>query len=160
MDLTLIQGAISGMKTASDIAKAILELKSMTDVQGKVIELQSAILSAQSSALSANVDQAAMAEEIRQLRERIEALARWGEERKRYRLVRPFDGAVVYGLRASMADGDPPHWICTKCYEDGRKVILNPKENPKGSSLLSCPTCKAEIVTPWRNAPEPAYAAD
>lgn len=69
MDMTLIQGTISGLKTAADIAKSLMELKSISDVQAKVIELQSAILAAQSSALSANADQAAMVDEIRALKE-------------------------------------------------------------------------------------------
>ena len=67
MDMSLIQGTISGLKIASDIAKSFLELKSISDVQGKVIELQSAILSAQSSALDANAAQSAMIDEIRAL---------------------------------------------------------------------------------------------
>ena len=47
MDLSLIKGTITGLKSASDIAKGFLELKSIADVQAKVIELQSVILSAQ-----------------------------------------------------------------------------------------------------------------
>lgn len=42
MDVSLISGAVTSLKTAFDIAKEISDLKSMTDVQGKVIELQQA----------------------------------------------------------------------------------------------------------------------
>ena len=52
MQMTL-QGAVLSLKAASDIAKGFLHLNSLADVQGKVIELQEAILAAQSSALTA-----------------------------------------------------------------------------------------------------------
>ena len=77
MDLSLIQGTITGLKVASDIAKGFLEIKSMAEVQGKVIELQSSILSAQSNALAANADQASMADEIRKLRDQLAQLQAW-----------------------------------------------------------------------------------
>jgi hypothetical protein len=158
MDLTLIQGAISGLKTASDIAKGMMDLKSIADVQTRVIDLQSAILNAQSAALSANADQAAMADDIRALKDEIERLKRWEIERTRYRLMKPFEGAVAYGLRESKRDGDPAHWLCTNCFEGSRKVILNLKENSKGWSMLACPVCKGELQSPWRGPIEPTYA--
>ena len=83
MDLSLIQGTITGLKLAGDIAKGFMELKSMAEVQGKMIELQSAILSAQSSALSANADQAAMVDEIRLLKEEIARVKAWEAQKQR-----------------------------------------------------------------------------
>ena len=98
MDMSLIQGTISGLKIAGDIAKGFLELKSIADVQEKVIELQSAILSAQSSALSANADQAAMADEIRKLKEEISRVKAWESKKLRYKLHSPWAGAMASRL--------------------------------------------------------------
>ena len=123
MDLTLIQGTISGLKLAGDIAKGFLELKSIADVQGKVIELQSAILSAQSSALAANADQAAVVQEVRNLKEDIARMKAWEEQKQRYKLTSPWQGCVVYALKEKCSGAEPPHWICTKCYEDGVKSV-------------------------------------
>ena len=85
-DLALIQSAISGLKTAGDIAKSFLELKSIADIQGKVIELQSAILAAQSSALAAQSDQASMAQRIRDLEEEVARVKEWAKQKQRYAL--------------------------------------------------------------------------
>lgn len=128
MDMSLIQGTITGLKTASNIAKSFLELKSISDVQGKVIDLQSAILSAQSSALAANSDQAAMAEQIRALKEEMARVKAWETEKQRYKLVALWTGSLAYALKESMKKSEPPHYICTKCYEDGRMSILNQKK--------------------------------
>ena len=161
MDMSLIQGTISGLKVAGDIAKSLYDLKSISDIQGKVIELQRAILSAQSSALAANADQTAMIEQIRDLKEEIAHMKAWEEEKKRYKLVSQFGRAVVYGLKKSCSTSEPPHWICTKCYEDGRKSILNPVfDKAQGGESLICPACKSAINTGYSYAPPPEYVPD
>ena len=159
MDLTLIQGTISGLKLAGDIAKGFLELKSLTDVQGKVIELQSAILSAQGSALAANADQAAMVQEVRNLKEDIARIKAWEEQKQRYKLASPWQGCVVYALKQQCSGTEPPHWICTKCYEDGRKSILNPIKGD-GWYRFCCPVCKSEVQSPYRSAAQAEYTND
>lgn len=158
MDMTLIQGTISGLKTAADIAKSLMELKSMADVQAKVIELQSAILSAQSSALSANADQASMVEEIRALKEEIARVKAWEAQKQRYKLTPFGDGAgVVYALKKTMCDSEPPHWLCTKCYEEGKRMILQPS-SVNGFAHLVCPSCNLDIPAHLRRLGPPEYA--
>jgi len=160
MDMSLIQGTITGLKTASDIAKSFLELKSIADVQTKVIELQSAILSAQSSALAANSDQAAMVEQIRTLKEEIASVKAWETQKQRYKLVTPWSAGVAYALKQSMSDSEPPHLLCTNCYENGRKSILNPISDSNAFISYVCPVCKSQIPTGYRGSPKPEYAQD
>jgi len=161
VDLHMIQGTISSLKFAGDVAKSLLELKTLGDVQGKVIELQSAILSAQSSALSANAEQSAMVEEIRKLKEEIASVKAWESEKQRYKLANQWEaGGVAYALKETMANGEPPHLICTKCYQDSKKSILNPISGDKGFISYCCPVCKAQIPTGWRGGVKPEYASD
>ena len=159
MDMTLIQGTISGLKLAGDIAQGFLKLNTLTEVQGKVIELQSAILSAQSSALSANADQAAMIDEIRLLKEEIARVKAWETQKQRYQLEAIWDrAALVYALKKSVSGSEPPHWICTKCYEDGLRMILQPRKGKDGFGVLACPTCKSELHSRYRDAGQPSYS--
>ncbi len=161
MDMGLITGTITSLRFAGDIAKSFLSLQSMTEVQGKVIELQSAILSAQGSAMEANSQQMTMVEEIRTLQSQIESMKGWREETKRYKLVEPWgNGSLVYALRDAAKASDPAHYICTKCFEDGRKSLLNPQENAKGWCVFRCPHCKSEVLNGYRNASTAEYAAD
>jgi hypothetical protein len=159
MDMSLIQGTTSGLKIAGDIAKSFLELKSISDVQGKVIELQSAILSAQGSALSANADQAAMVEEIRTLKEEISRVKAWETKKQRYKLHTPWPGAVVYALKESMSQGEPPHWICTQCYENGRASILNYQTSSSGAGGYFCP-CGLKVHSAYHGSVECQYVPD
>ena len=159
MDMAMIQGTISGLKVAGDIAKGLLELKSISDVQGKVIELQSAILSAQSSALAANADQAAMVDEVRQLKEEVARVKAWEAQKQRYQLEAIWESAaLVYALKKSMSGTEPPHWICTKCYEDGVRMILQPRKGKDGFGVLACPTCKSELHSRYRDTGQPSYS--
>lgn len=160
MNMQMIQGTIASLKFAGDVAKSLLELKTLGDVQGKVIELQSAILSAQSSALSANAEQSAMVEEVRKLKEEIASVKAWESQKQRYKLTNPWSGGVAYALKEAMANGEPPHLLCTKCYEDGKKSILNPSKDANGFEIFACPVCKSQIPTGYRGGSKPQYAAD
>jgi hypothetical protein len=141
MDMALITGTISGLKTASDITKSLLEIKKINDIAEKVTELQSVILSAQSSAIEANSAQFAMIEEMRTLKEEMARMKAWDIEKQRYNLTSPWPGTVVYSLKESMSAGEPPHWICTNCYNDGAKSILIQQQEGNSIVSFSCPKC-------------------
>lgn len=145
MDYSLIQGTITSLKTASDLARGFLDLKSMSDVQAKVIELQSIILSAQSSALAANSEQASMEETIRELKQRISAIEAWAREKERYALLALEPGIYVYALKESAANGEPPHWVCAHCFNLGSRFLLQNQGDFYGASEHECPSCKAKI---------------
>lgn len=159
-DIALIQSAITGLKTAADIAKGILDLKTMAEVQGKIIELQAAILSAQSSALAAQSDQFAMVEEIRALKEEIARVKAWEEQKQRYALYEVRSNRFVYLLKESRKGTEPPHWICAKCYEDGRKSVLQFQGTYfVDTHCLTCHLCKNTIPM-HEGIPELKYFPD
>ena len=159
MDMTLIQSAITGLKTASDIAIGLGKLNTLAQVQEKSFELGQIIVAAQAATFSAQSAQSSMVEEIRALKEEIASVKAWETQKQRYKLANPWDGAVVYSLKESMANGEPAHWICTSCYEDGRKSILNQIKTKDNWFLLVCPVCNSQIQSPWRNAAHPVYAS-
>lgn len=160
MVMPIIQGTITSLKAAGDIINGMLELKTLSEVQGKIIDLQRAILDAQSSALSANADQSEMVEEISALKKEISDIKAWETQKKRYKLVAPWDGALVYALKETMSKSEPPHWICTKCYEDGRKSILNPEQNERRRYVFICPVCGAKAQSPYTSAMKQEYVSE
>ncbi len=147
VDMLTLQGLIAGLKTAGDVAKGILDMKSLADVQGKVIELQSTILTAQSSALTAQSEQSSMVQRIRDLEEDIARIKAWEETKQRYQLISPWNGCHVYALKESSKGAEPPHWICAQCYEDGRKSILHDATRREGRihRTVKCSHCHLEI---------------
>lgn len=67
VDISAIAGMVSALKGASDISKAMLDIRDAAAMQSTVIQLQGKILDAQSSAFAAN-------EERQQLLQKIDAL--------------------------------------------------------------------------------------
>ena len=158
MDLLAIQAAITSLKSATDISKRILEIKSNSEVQAKVIELQAALLEAQGSAISATTAQFELQEKNRSLEERLRAANEWGDQESRYSLVCPWQNAAqVYALKRSASDGEEPHFLCANCFHNRKRVILNPLKR-SGWILLACPSCKATAETGYRGIGSPKYA--
>ena len=102
MDLTAIQAAIASLKTAADLSKSILEIKSMAEVQSKAISLQGALLEVQNSAIFATTAQFEMQEKIRELEAQLKDKADWEKQQNRYFLVTPWKWAAqAYALKRS-----------------------------------------------------------
>lgn len=161
MDLTLLQGTLTGLKTAFDIAKGISDLKTMSEVQTKVIELQQTILQAQSTAMAANADQYAAIEELRLLKDEIKKIKGWESERLRYRLVTPnhTKAGVVYALKlGERQEDEPAHYICTTCYEGGKKSMLGLTQIERGGYFYwICPVCNTTVSSGTRGPSEAAF---
>lgn len=160
MDLIAIQSAISSLKTAVDISKSLLELKSTAEIQSKVIELQSALLETQNNALSATAAQFEMQEKIRDLEAKLKALDDWEDQKQRYTLIAPWKGpAQVYALKRSDAKGEEPHFLCANCFHNSKRVILNPMKKDKWI-LMACPSCKSTLNSGYRGIGSPKYAEE
>lgn len=161
MDFAAIQAAVSSLKAATDISKSILEMKSISDVRGKVIELQGALLEAQNSALAATTSQFELQEQVRTLQAKLKEREDWATEKLRYRLVSPWDGpAQNYALLREHSNGEEPHFLCANCFNRETKSILNPLKNKTGWVQLVCPICKATMDTGYRGIGPPQYAED
>lgn len=160
VDMGSIAAALTGLKTAGEIAKGFLQLRSDAERKAKVIELQSVILAAQSSAIAAQSDQFEMMEEVRQLREEVANARAWETEKLRYKLVSPYAGAMVYALQRSMSNCEPPHYLCTNCFKDGKPSILQLGDDKGGWSFFGCPVCKSQAFTGYRGSDTPKYAEE
>lgn len=148
MELGSISAAVTSLKMAGEIVKGMISLKTTAEVQAKAIELNQQIISAQHAIFEANATQSALIQKIGDLEKQIARMGQWEEQKQRYKLTDPWRGAAqVYGVKASCKESEEPHWICTKCYDDGRRSILNPMRDSKYFVLMICPTCKAQIHT-------------
>lgn len=141
-DAGSITAAISGLKTAADIAKGFLDLKEAAAVQGRVIELQGVILAAQSSALAAQSDQLSLLEEVRSLKAKVTELEELRAERKRYALSDLGGGTYAYVLKTEASDGEPPHKLCATCFNKGQKSILHFSHFGNNKYWFECHVCK------------------
>jgi uncharacterized coiled-coil DUF342 family protein len=89
LDLIAISGLLTGVKTAANMTQALLELKVESEVRGKVVELQSVILSARESAVRVRSALLASSKRIEELEKELATLHAWEAEKKRYAVSRP-----------------------------------------------------------------------
>ena len=144
-ELSAIFSTLQGVK---DIAQGMIGLRDTALIQDKVIELQSAILDAQSAAFAEQEARTALVEKVGELEKEMARLKAWDTEKQRYEL-KPvgFGGsALVYQLKSEAEETEHPHNICTNCYEDGAKSILQ-GDRIKGDTFLFCPRCKMRLLT-------------
>lgn len=138
MDIGSIAAATASLKVAGEIAVGLINLRADAEIQAKAIELNQKIIAAQHDVFAANAAQSALIQRIGDLEKEIAHIKAWEETKQRYKLISPWNGAFVYALKAQCDTSEPPHWLCEKCYEDGRKSILHDlqKINPFPSRVL------------------------
>lgn len=126
---------LGAVKTAFDMAKALQGIHDTVARDRAVIELQKEIL----VALSA---QSALVESEGALKKEVADLKEWGADKQRYKLTELNPGVLAYSLKKGMEDGDPPHNLCTSCYQSGFKSILvSATWNPGRCHVLVCNDC-------------------
>ena len=130
---------LSAIKSAFDIAKGLKDIDDTARRNAAVIELQEKILSAQQ-------EQSALVERIRELEAQVASFEKWDTEEKRYQLTDFGGNTFAYALKPDAARGEPPHRICPTCYEKRIKSILQFRfQNARGREMYVCPACKHEF---------------
>ena len=159
--------AVNSLKAVADIGKGLMSLHTMTEVQGKAIELNQLILDAHQSLFTAQTAQSSLVEEVRDLKGQIAAMKNWDAEKQRYKLIAPFPGCMVFALQKSMSDGETAHYLCATCFKKGQPSILQAREGrPLGKDkgyahgCYTCPECGSEASTGYMNVPAPQYFED
>jgi hypothetical protein len=141
VDLVAIQMAIGGLKTAKDIAKAAIGIRDGALLQAKIIELNEVILSAQSSALDAQAEQAAMLQRISNLEKQLAGFEKWDADKERYILTEAGPGVFAYIVKPEARGGELPHYLCTNCYGNRKASILQHMKTATMGDVLSCAAC-------------------
>ena len=133
----------------------------MAEVQSKAIELNQKLIEAQHEIFTANAEHSKLIQHVSELELKITDMQAWKEQKKSYKLTNPWNNpALVYAVRESCKETETAHWICTKCYDDGKRSILQPNKDKKGLIMLVCSTCGAEIHTGYSGIGPPGFVKD
>jgi hypothetical protein len=146
-DFSAIPVLIASMKTAYDIAGGFSDLKTQAEVQGKVIHLQQAIMGAQNSAMTAQLELNAAYEEAKELKEIIKTLENWNSFAANYELKEISKGIFVRSYVSSSDQSKPQHWLCPNCFADKKESIIQLELHNHGLSKYLCPRCNFKFST-------------
>jgi hypothetical protein len=136
--------AITGpLNAASELAQGMMKLRDLTQLGGVVVKLNAEIMSAQRGALTAQQNEAAMAEEIRELKAEIIRFETWDRDKQRYELKEHGEGrAKAYALKENVEPPELPHSICPDCYQQRKPSILQTESYDIGRArALVCQVC-------------------
>lgn len=160
MDLPALLAAAGGLKTAGELVAGIVKAKNQSDVTAKAIELQSVIIGLQSAIFDTRDVLSSLQEENRQLKESAMRREHFSSDMTRYALTPIRPGSVAYALKQSMSNGEPPHYVCANCYQNGKKVMLTCGESKERWFAFMCPLCKVAIATGYRSPSPAKYATE
>lgn len=145
VDLKSIQGAISNLQAANELANTSIGLRDIATLHAKTIALRKVILRAQSSALRAQSEQSTLLERIRQLEEKIAEAQAWNDEKQKYQLTEINPGQFAYTLKEQTGT-EPQHMLCANCYNHNEKSILQTEVRYAGRrTVFFCQNCGSDM---------------
>lgn len=152
MDIALIQAGLESFKTAKDIIKTLMELKEFATHQGKLGELNAALVAAYGAALEFQAKAATLIAEKGELEKEIMDLKAWETEAQRYELHKVTPCQFVHLIKETMRGPEPVHWICSHCYQERVKSILQFQSEGVATQRTTvktylCSRCKNTIRT-------------
>ena len=140
-----------GLVTAiTGATKRLSDARTEVKVNDVAIQLQGIVLDLQSEMMIIQSDYQQVLRSRDDLEKKLVEQEGWDKERARYQLEK-IGGSCgfVYALKKSEPPVEPTHWLCSNCYEDKKKSILQfaPKS---GLNRWACPRCKTEFhITGW-----------
>ncbi len=96
VDISAIAGVASSLKTAAEMAQALVGIRDARVVMEKSIQLNQIITSAQQSAIDALANQLALIKTVDNLEKEIMKLKAWNAEKETYELHDCGPGAFAY----------------------------------------------------------------
>lgn len=160
VELTALSSALTSLKAMKDIGQALLTLRDAQASQAVVLDFQRLLLEAHASISQAQEDRAALVEKVSELEKQITNFVTWETEKKRYALTQVSDvGVFAYVIQKDMQGSEPFHMLCTNCYENRKKSILQAlQELRMRRRVHRCPACMTEIEVTYV-APPAAVAS-
>ena len=144
--LAEIAAGLGSLNAAKDILKALNGAQTAVAVNEVKMELQGLILDAQSGLFAAQEAKAADARRIADLEQEIVSLKDWTAEKQRYHLADIWNGAVAFMPKPGMENGEPAHWLCTNCFNQGRKSYLQRQGQVGSYAVQKCGACQSTMT--------------
>jgi len=133
-------------KGAVTILRALLDANLDKDVRASIIELQSAILDAQQSALESQDREVSLSRELRNSEAEIAKLRASTERTQQYKLHDVGDGTFVRQFLVEDGSKEPAHNACCGCFEDGFISVLQCLGgDTQGGSNWRCYRCETSL---------------
>jgi hypothetical protein len=144
-DLIAIGQGLSAAKALTDIAKTMVGLRDSAKLLETTVEFQQQLFSVQKSLLDAQAEQTTLIDRVRELEKEVADLKAWQGEKYKYEMT-PLGRGIAYTLKPEEKGAEPPHYVCTQCYDDGKRSVLQ-NVNPGTPPVYKCNRCGNMLMT-------------
>lgn len=152
MDLSLLTAAAESARAAFGLAKGAAAAAVDHEVKAKLIDVQSAILEIQEKLGNAQAERLDLLHQLAELRDKVREFEGAKAALDKYELFEINPGNFVYQSKAHEG-GEPAHFACPRCYNEGKVALLQAGRGVQGAPLLRCPSCKFNLVTGAATSP-------
>lgn len=133
--------AVTNANAVKDISKSLVTLRDEEMIRSRVFELTTNLMELQQQLMTAQLEQMTLIKRIEELESELKKAQKQDDLTERYIRHRFETGHHAYVLRSEFQEGEPEHFLCSRCFENGLRITL------QGKQVLKCPHCKAGIRT-------------
>ena len=144
--ITEISTLITSSKAAYDIAKGIYFLKSDVERNKNIAKILEVLVSVQFQASSILSKAHELEIEKHNLTKKIMEFENWSKTEAQYELKEITSGVFIYSYKKINSSSEPMHWLCTKCYNEKRKSILQYRKHLPDGIHYMCNTCNSNYI--------------
>lgn len=146
IDVSLLAPAFGSAKAALGLVKGATAAAVDHGVKDKLIEIQSAILDIQEKLGDAQAERLDLLHQLDELKRKVRDFEDAKAALDKYELFEIKPGKFVYRSKAHEGT-EPAHYICPKCYSEGRATLLQAGTSVHGGALLRCSACSFSLTT-------------
>ena len=136
---------VGGIKDVADIVGDVNNrIKGGSNVESQIQQLSELTQKMLANSLAMVQLESALRDKARMFEERLKKVENWEKEKERYELKSlPPRNAFVYVLKTPSEMPGTEYQLCSSCFENGKKSILQPQV--ERMHVLYCPECNLTI---------------
>lgn len=151
----MISTILASSKAATDIARGIISLDKGVAVNEKAYDLINVILDLQQHILTAQSEYQKLLVSHDEWKKKAEQRIKWAETANLYQLHTLMPGVFVYKPKEGCCMDEPPHYICSNCYGQEKKAILQFNGCYVRGTEYLCHVCEKIIIDRSQKMPPP-----
>lgn len=141
MPIAEITAVLSTAKTAIDIAKGISALNAEVKRNESISKILEALIAIQSEALSMQEKYQGLLEEKNEIASQLKEFEQWADTERLYELKDLGGNVFVYAYKKTESSAEPMHYLCTNCFKDKKKSILQFAYADSSGTGYKCHNC-------------------